>query len=480
MRETGVIAKALGNTPAEQEDSKRYIGQARVELAKLKSRMAMSPGVQSLGRRVVLADGAIIFVRSVMGNDFVQITPPARAKPPTIRARRKRPVYSEPGWRRGPDGPAKNGHRAVWDDANDRMLVYSGWDRPLVVIEPFEATPEIYVYPATGLVARCNQAGAPISGYAATVSVTASVVVVVTDLGGGTEQIETTTTTRTFGANAGVNTNVNPNSGLFFAAGDSVGVVTVTQPTSGAVSSSTNFFPNGIADQFFNELYGVTAGGVLRPYVLADFTQVLVEDAHAAAVGGIARWVHRQSGFPRWYDLDGTAVGIVGEPHNPAAEVFIYRAPEDPDSHDDAYLAYELNPSDVTGGDYRPASLSATNLRDLDYSNELWQYTTADGWQQLADISQAAWDAIVAATLDGESRSLFRQTWGPGADGSSTTGGHTVVSKRDGAGNFVLDVQFGGTTDNVYSDVDSIGELWLYDYRVRVIGEEDDPTDTGP
>ncbi len=98
MREIGVIAKALGQTQAEREDSQRYIGIARLELGKLKTRMKLG-GIENLSRRVVLADGAVILVRSVLGNDFVQITPPARARPIPTRAPAPAPAAARSSWR---------------------------------------------------------------------------------------------------------------------------------------------------------------------------------------------------------------------------------------------------------------------------------------------------------------------------------------------------------------------------------------------
>jgi hypothetical protein len=140
MRESGVVRFLLGNSPAEVEASRPYMTLARTQLGITKNLMKLG-GLPSYTRTVELEDGTVIRCQSVMGQDAIAIVPamrvPARPRqetPATPVRRKRRKVEeistTEYGWFQLPDGPPKNGHQAVWDDTNKRMLMWGGYDRP--------------------------------------------------------------------------------------------------------------------------------------------------------------------------------------------------------------------------------------------------------------------------------------------------------------------------------------------------------------
>jgi hypothetical protein len=140
MREYGPVRFVLGYTPEQAEDAQRYVQTGRTFLGIAKNLMTLG-GSTFAHRKTTLSDGTVILCTSNMGSDTVIIVPPVRQ--PNKRARRtvKQVVTLPPeyGWFRLPDGPPKNGHQAVWDVANKRMLVWGGYDRPGMDIP---ATPE--------------------------------------------------------------------------------------------------------------------------------------------------------------------------------------------------------------------------------------------------------------------------------------------------------------------------------------------------
>jgi hypothetical protein len=153
MREFGPVRFLLGNSREEAEAAKPYMGIARTQLGITKNLMNLG-GLQQYARVITLPDGTVIRCQSVMGQDFVAITPPGspsrkptsepilRTETPIEKPKKRTRKLSSTAyqWFQLPDGPPKNGHQAVWDNTNKRMLVWGGYDRPGMDIP---ATPEL-------------------------------------------------------------------------------------------------------------------------------------------------------------------------------------------------------------------------------------------------------------------------------------------------------------------------------------------------
>jgi hypothetical protein len=457
-------------------------------------------GLQSLSRRVMLADGAIIFTSSVMGQDTIAITAATRPRlPESVRAKptevpsetatkapsrqKKQREVRGAKWVRASDGPAKNGHRAIWDYAGNRMLVYSGWDRAATIIPAVAEQLETYEYPATGQVVRTNAFGNPFGFVWGTV----------------TEPYTVGPDSWTFSAMAGAN--VYPDNGM------SVGEVWVLESGPGTIA---DWYQAG--EELWDgdpDLFPAT-----RVVARLSYTQVELTPYIDYAPGGVAVWTRRYTTAPlfakRIFDASGAFIGNSGFESPPHWEpTQLYLTPPgtlQPNYNDlanaanDAYISYsfELTPgTDNVNSvpDYRPAPLSGTgqfHLVDMRYSNELWQFTVDGGWAQLTNISENDWAAIIAANVEwvaADERSRFTQEtettlYLQDADGDTdtvlheTSGGTTRVSKLGEEFENELDVVFGGTTTEAgrYNNNASTGETWVY-YYDALLGYEDDPDD---
>lgn len=490
MREFGPVRFLLGQSPAEIEAAKPYMGIARTQLGITKNLMNLG-GLQQLGRAVTLQDGTVIRCQSVMGQDFIAITPPTRVPAPApllrpetpleTKPRKKRlhPIYGPYAWTRLADGPAKYGHHAVWDHWNERLLVWSGFDRISLPTVPAQA------------------------GYAATYS-----------LHPGGQRVSQEFDYSGVGY---------PSLGWSSADYTAQGIVYsayLSYPDTGtgrtdAIAADGNgtgwgefgivFFGTPYVDYYGNVFnssslyqYRKTGGGGELLAVYTSYvpdTPIWITYGRGALTGGEARFF---TSFPvtystitgmassdggYWYNSGGTTIGWT-EDYTTAKFYFDEGANAWMD-HADAYLR-TANVINYPGSHYYPAHPSTEF--DLLMSSALWQFTEAGGWTQLADISFNAWNAIVAYIEAnpiapdnfpwGADRSLVN-AWGlvdSGApDGDSIVGvTYTGYDIDNGTDDWdYVEYYFGGSIDG--SDTNASVQLWRYSRSVTYV-EIDDPT----
>jgi hypothetical protein len=508
MRETGPVRIVIPQSPDEAAEAQRYIGIARTQLGITKNMMRLG-GLQSLTRRVVLADGALVLTGSVMGQDFVRIVPSSansaanRKRTQPLRQRRQIPRYGEYAWTRLADGPAKHGHQAIWDIINNRLLVWGGYDRELPVLPAFERIDGTSHYDYTGQ-------GIYVSDVITTPNSTAPAPGV---FGPGS----------TFPAGVvfdGPYAYTLTSANVILALADKFGAEVFTSYAQwGSVSYTTPF-----GNTYFTEGYYASRAvgdGTYEWAFVYHHEAVLFADTpiRRSEDGGQARYAYTvneaDSGGPYpntagfwfsgngggdFYDATGDEIATFYENAGELAPFYLTSPPAADSDWADNADAY-MKPG-TTLGSYVSPYFSGTygqlawrvgrnaNLFDLLMSTELWQYTRAGGWTQLDNISWNAWQAMVAAIVAADNTI-------PSQDGTGTTYGYgksvalgaalgvssptnairfaASVGYEDGSGEVYHEYEFGGTIDG--TDLSQSAQLWVYE--AQIIGYEDDPTDTG-